>query len=157
VFIKELAESRSVRIMANWWFSEHYQTVALNHRFDWTDPANHATGGNFAYRWRWLDGWSELTAETTGPLAPLVPNSLPEFVLEHYWAYGRRPNGATLEYRVEHPPWHAWPVGACRLQADVASLYGRQFVPYLSATPHSSLVADGSAVKLFSARMLKCG
>ena len=63
--------------------------------------------------------------------------------------------GATLggaadarpEYRVEHPRWRVFEVGAARLDCDVAGLYGDQFVEFLQK-PASAFLADGSEVKV---------
>ena len=68
------------------------------------------------------------------------------FITEHYRGYTRRPDGSTLEYRVEHPPWRVWRAPQAELDCDVAALYGADFADFVSATPASAFLAEGSPV-----------
>ena len=149
VFIKELAPSRSVRWVARAVFHENYHYVPMRHRFRWNDPAAPQAGGRFRYLWRSGGRWSELCAETRGRLAPPAAGSLAEFIIEHYWGYSMRRDGATLAYAVDHPRWKVWQVESCSLQANLPALYGPRLARPLSSAPHSALVADGSPVVLY--------
>ncbi len=80
------------------------------------------------------------------------PQSIPagshaEFITEHYWGYTCVRDGCS-EYRVEHPRWKIWNAETFEFSADIAALYGGQFVEPLTAAPHSALIADGSPVEV---------
>ena len=66
-----------------------------------------------------------------------------EFITEHYWGYARQRGGRTTEYRVEHPRWRARAATVSRLDCDVATLYGSQFVECLKAPPASNVTVYG--------------
>jgi uncharacterized protein len=102
--------------------------------------------GRIEYEWRTAAGWQGVGAAAIGlPAAPL-PGSEAEFVTEHYWGYTRQRDGGTVEYQVTHPPWRVWTAEAPALTADVADLYGPQFVAPLARPPRSAFVAEGSEV-----------
>ncbi len=149
VFVKELVPSRSVTFVARTLFREKYERVPMRYRIDWLREGEPEQGGGFCYQWRQGGDWSTLSARTVGPLTPLEPGSLAEFITEHYWGYSQQRDGGTLEYAVEHPRWRVWDAEAVRFEADVASLYGPECVAPLSAEPHSALVAEGSDVSLY--------
>jgi hypothetical protein len=71
-----------------------------------------------------------------------------EFITEHSWGYSGGANRATIEYRVDHPPWKIWPARESRFECDVARLYGDAFVEALSSRPASAFLADGSPVSV---------
>ena len=149
VFIKELVPSRSVTWVARNLFGENYHRVPMRHRIVWNDQAAPHAGGEFCYEWQSAGRWSKLFATTEGELTSLSPDSMAEFITEHYWGYSRQRDGSTLEYAVEHPSWKVWTVQSCGLETDVESMYGPRFVDTLSATPHSALVAEGSPVAVY--------
>ena len=79
---------------------------------------------------------------------PKVPGPDDEetFISEHYWGYARQPDGSTVEYGVEHPPWHVWRCEDAALSCRADLLYGEQFAKVLAGPPASAFVADGSPV-----------
>jgi uncharacterized protein YqjF (DUF2071 family) len=157
VFVKELAASRSVAVVANAVFHERYQRVPMRHTVVHHDAQIRNQGGRFSYAWKDGPNWSELWAITEGPIVELAAGSLQAFITEHYWGYTRRKVGVTLEFRVEHPRWRVWTARECGCQADFGRLYGPEFVEPLNAQPHSALVADGSDVIVFRPRPLLDG
>jgi hypothetical protein len=50
------------------------------------------------------------------------------------------------EYRVEHPRWKIWNATSFEFKADVATLYGDQFIEVLNQPSRSAFIADGSPV-----------
>jgi len=56
--------------------------------------------------------------------------------------------GGCSEYRVEHPRWRMWNAETFQFNADVAALYGDQFVEPLNARPRSAFIADGSPIEV---------
>jgi len=79
-----------------------------------------------------------------------VSNSMEEFFVEHYWGYNQQPNGSTMEYEVTHPKWHTRPGELTRFDLDVKTLYGQDWAGVLGGAPDSIVLAEGSAVNVFS-------
>ena len=88
----------------------------------------------------------ELAAAVDGNAMPLVAGSEEEFITEHYWGYTTQRDGGTMEYGVEHPAWRVWRATSHQFHCNVASLYGPEFSEYLSSSPKSAFVADGSEI-----------
>jgi len=82
------------------------------------------------------------------------PGSLEHFIIEHYWGYGTRRDGRTLEYGVEHPRWQISPVGDVEWSCDVAATYGPQFRTLLSRPPANAFYATGSPVVVRRPRVI---
>ncbi|MCA9450684.1 MAG: DUF2071 domain-containing protein, partial [Candidatus Omnitrophica bacterium] len=70
----------------------------------------------------------------------------------HYWGYAAQKDGATLEYRVEHPPWRVYRAESAELGADIESLYGKVFTEFIGPNPDSAFVAEGSPVTVYRGR-----
>jgi hypothetical protein len=79
----------------------------------------------------------------------LVDGSIQEFITEHYWGYAKQRDGSTMEYRVEHPRWRVWEARETEVDCQFDNLYGETFGTFLKPVPASTLVADGSEVKVF--------
>jgi len=148
-FVKELVPSHSVTWVARLVFHENYQRVPMRHLITWNDPTSPQRGGQFEYQWQSNGHWSKLCGKTHGPLADLEPESIAEFIVEHYWGYSKRRDGATFEYAVEHPRWKVWQAESCSFETDIHALCGERFVRPLSSEPHSALIAEGSPVVLY--------
>ena len=144
VFVRELVPRAAITWVARWAYREPYQTLPMR---------SAVAGRRYTYEWRRDGRWEGVTATTTG--APEVPvaGSMEAFITQHHWGYGRR-GDATLEYEVAHVPWRVWSTESGTLTADVAALYGREFVSALSVPPVSTLVAEGSPVTVFRPRAL---
>jgi uncharacterized protein len=153
VFVKEVVPRRAIALVARLVYHEPY--VALPTRSDVTRV--HGGDGpslRFSYAWRQRDGWSTLEATAPGDPSPVAEGSLESFIAEHYWGYNRQPDGATMEYRVDHPPWRVWRATASRLTGNLATLYGAEFARALTGPPASVFVAEGSPVVVFRGRPL---
>jgi hypothetical protein len=105
-----------------------------------------AQSTEFMYEWKSKGRWNKLGAVVDHTTAAIQPGSAEEFIFEHYWGYNALTATKTLEYAVEHISWNTREVKSCVFDADIAHLYGDQFVPYLSVKPYSAFFADGSAV-----------
>jgi hypothetical protein len=75
-----------------------------------------------------------------------LTGSLEEFIAEHYWGYCGQRDGGTVEYQVEHPPWHVWQGTNPHFDCDIAQLYTPRFADLLCQPPTNAFLADGSAV-----------
>lgn len=145
VFVKELVPHRLVAWVARRVYHENYVAVPMAH-----DVALRSDGSPARAVYAWthagVEGRLHLAA---GPgLRSLDAGSVEEFLAEHYYGYVRQPDGATLEYAVEHPPWLIWPAEEAGLEADVRSLYGDRFVSALGRPPDVAFLAAGSAIRV---------
>jgi len=146
VFIKEIVPRRAIAVIARRFYNENYVALPMRHRIDLPDTPERA--GTVAYDWRLPTRWNSLSAEVDGLSAIPDENTEASFITEHYWGYTKQRDGSTLEYEVEHPPWHVWRARSAALDCDVARLYGADFVPFLLSTPTSACVAAGSPIKV---------
>lgn len=142
VFISEIVPKHIISLMANTIYNEHYSAMPMRHSI--TELSNGLT--DYTYEWKSKGKWNRLGAIVHCDAAPMQSGSAEEFIFEHYWGYNALTENKTLEYAVEHISWKVREVRDVTFEADVAKLYGEQFVPYLSATPYSAFFADGSAV-----------
>jgi hypothetical protein len=156
-FIKEFAPRRAVAWMARRFFGENYTTVRMRSFDVPMDFPGHGLDAprRASYEWRYAGAEHRLAVTASG--VPRYPRQHSEeaFVIEQCWGYSRGALGAgrascrTLEYRVEHPRWKVWTACEARLDADVARLYGPEFVESLSGRPRSAYLVDGSRVTVF--------
>jgi len=155
-FIKEIVPRWAIAQTARVCYNEPY--VALPMRHEVSGPAADVLGvqgsgfrvqegsGHVRYGWRLRGQWNSLEVGYEGRPLPLASGSHEEFIAEHYWGYCGQRNGGTVEYQVEHPPWHVWPAVSAKLECDAAALYGPHFAELLSQPPTTAFLADGSAV-----------
>ena len=150
VFIRELVPRWAIAAMAKWTYHEPYLAVPMSH--DVTLSGDH--GGAVTYGWRYAGASFAWHAQVSRPARALVPGSEAEFITEHYWGYTRQRDGGTIEYQVEHPPWHVWSADAAHFDGPGAQLYGEAFGALLMHPPTSAFVAAGSAVSVHAGRRL---
>ncbi len=141
VFIKEIVPKRAITAVARAIYNENYITMPMTHAF-------HSAGcaRRVSYEWGRTHTRHGLSIEVNGEPTLLQDNTEEDFIADHYWGYAAQRDGGTLEYEVEHPRWRVWRAHSAKLQCDIARLYGSQFAPYITATPDSSLLAEGSPV-----------
>ncbi len=160
VFIRELAAKRAVAAVAKWFFGERFQYVPLKCRVDRTlHHSNNAAADelhapqHIEYTWR--DSGSEflVAADILDTARRPEPDSLAEFVVEHYWAYNAARRSGTNEFRVIHPPWQIAPADGA-LTGDAYRQYGPRFAPFLRGHPAAAFWADGSAVRVYKGRRI---
>ena len=145
VFIKELVPRRAIAWTARWLYNENYVAVPMGHRID-----KYGAMRKVAYEWKFGGQTHCLAVRTEGDSRLTQENSLEEYITEHYWGYVRQRSGATVEYQVEHPRWRVWPACEAMLSCHVEALYGKTFAPFLTATPASAFLAEGSEVTVYS-------
>jgi hypothetical protein len=138
VFVKELVPRFPIAWVARVVYRENYASVPMRHRLH--------QDGTVEYGFRSSGRWAALSVRPEGDPRPAEPGSLAEFIAEHYWGYAAQPDGGTVEYQVEHPPWRVQGAGSASLECDVAALYGPEFVGPLSGPPRSAFLAEGSPV-----------
>ena len=89
----------------------------------------------------------------TGQPQSIPAGSHAEFISEHYWGYTSLRSGCG-EYRVEHPRWKIWNASEFGFTADVATLYGEQFIETLNQPPRSAFIAYGSPITVHRRELL---
>jgi uncharacterized protein YqjF (DUF2071 family) len=139
VFVKEIVPRWAIAAIARWVYGERYVALPMDHRVE-------ATDGSVAYSWRSDRRREGLSVRADGPPRALEEGSEEEFITEHYWGYTAQRDGGTVEYGVEHPRWTVRDVSEARLDADVATLYGPAFAPFLAGEPRSAFLAEGSPI-----------
>ena len=142
VFVRELVPRRAIATVARVFYGERYAALPMRHTI-----VDNETGVSVEYGWRRGKKWESLSVAAMGGAQIVPAGSHEEFITEHSWGYtaGKR----TSEYRVEHPRWKIWPAQSAALSADVATLYGEQFVAPLSSKPVSQFIAEGSHVQIW--------
>jgi uncharacterized protein len=142
VFVRELVPRPAIALIARVFYGEPYLAVPMKHQID---HRNLELG--VEYSWRRGRKWESLKVRATGEPQTILAGSHPEFITEHYWGYTSTRAGCS-EYRVEHPRWKIWNAESFEFNADVLTLYGRQFVETLNTPPRSAFIADGSPVEV---------
>jgi len=144
VFIKELVPRWAIAWTARRFYNENYISVPMSHRI-------HKYGLQRRATYEWTLGGQQNYLEARAECEPCEPadGSLEAFITEHYWGYVKQRDGGTLEYQVEHPRWRVWTAQEADFHCDVARLYGGEFAPFLTHTPASAFIADGSPVSVY--------
>lgn len=152
-FVQELVPRAAIAFVARTFYGEPYLARPMRFR---ATPEHPVSDGNISgatphtrtlqYEWQRDGRWEGVRAVTAGAAQPMAVGSTEEFIAEHYWGYTRRPNRATLEYRVEHPRWNVYALSDCSIDADLRTLYGAHFAEALSTTPMSQFAAEGSPI-----------
>jgi uncharacterized protein YqjF (DUF2071 family) len=162
-FVKEIVPRWAIAQTARWCYNEPYVALRMDHEVtgplarqlasgrrqppgNIDQPAGADSAGTVAYRWHFANRWNSLSLSYSGASAPLVAGSLEEFIAEHYWGYCPQRDGGTVEYQVEHPPWHVWRGSDPHFDCEIAQLYTPRFADLLCHPPSTGFLADGSAV-----------
>lgn len=145
VFVKELVPRWAIAFVARTVYGENYRALPMRHRL---------AAGELAYQWKREGRWEGMAARFTGEPVLMPPEAEENFIAEHYWGYARQRDGRTVEYQVEHPPWRVWRATEASFDADVAGLYGPEFVGPLAGAPSTAFIAEGSEIVVRRGRVL---
>jgi uncharacterized protein YqjF (DUF2071 family) len=149
VFVREMVPRHAIAVIARACYGESYFAVPMKHNIEHVDAKL-----KVEYSWRRkARKWESLRMTAIGEPRSTPAGSHPEFITEHYWGYTRVRSGCS-EYRVEHSRWKIWNADQFALHADIATLYGEQFVETLSQPPRSAFIADGSPVQILLRQQL---
>ena len=146
VFIAELVPKRAVAAIARFAFNENYSYVPMSHRIE-ISGRDEVVEAEYA----WGSGVNQcsMRIETEGASFLPADGSAGHFITEHYWGYAAQPNGGSLEYEVQHPPWHAWTAKQAGFSGNAAPFYGAELAQVLRQNPDSAFLAKGSSVTVF--------
>jgi hypothetical protein len=142
VFVRELVPRRAIAVVARTFYGENYVALPMKHEIDHVD-------GKLSVEYSWRRGrkWESLKMSGIGDPQTIPAGTHAEFITEHYWGFTEVRSGCS-EYRVEHPRWKIWSSDTFEFKADVATLYGEQFVEPLSVAPRSAFIAEGSPIQV---------
>jgi uncharacterized protein YqjF (DUF2071 family) len=144
VFISEIVPKYIIATIANKFYREHYSSLPMRHSVIPVDNDR----AKFLYEWKLNGVWNKLGATVSNDLTSIEPGSAEEFIFDHYWGYNSWSDTVTMEYQVGHIGWRIGEVTDHVFEADVAALYGEEFVPYLTTKPVSVFYAEGSEIKV---------
>jgi uncharacterized protein YqjF (DUF2071 family) len=144
VFVSEIVPKSVIVLIANNLYKEHYSALPMRHSIT---PLNEGHA-RYLYEWKFKGKWNKLGAAVSSQFHDIKPGSPEEFIFEHYWGYNSLGPAKTMEYQVEHISWQTAPVTDFIFEADVESLYGEAFVPYLQVKPYSVFFAEGSEISV---------
>lgn len=137
-FIKEIVPRRAIAFVARWIYNENYVRHPMR--------SSVSIPGAVRYEWFRCGNWERIDCEVVGEPSIAAAVSKESFITEHYWGYAAQRDGSTVEYGVEHPPWRVWNCESPSFHCDVSSLYGPGFAKFLSRSPESAFVAEGSPI-----------
>ena len=149
VFIQELVPRRAIAAVARLVYHENYRRLPMTHQIEASGD-----GLSVQYTWRYEERTNSLGVFATGSPRKMAEGSEEQFIAEHYWGYCRQPDGSTLEYHVEHPPWRVWDVTQAQFSGDAGALYGAEFGAVLNRPPDSAFLSEGSPVKVYRGQRL---
>jgi uncharacterized protein YqjF (DUF2071 family) len=142
-FIREIGPRQAIATVARVFYGEPYMALPMK-----SDIVHRDGQVKVEYRWRRGKKWERISLSASGDPISSAAGSHEEFITERYWGYTKTRDGCR-EYRVEHPRWKIWPASSALLEADVAALYGDEFVAALSAPPVSAFIVEGSSVQVW--------
>ena len=149
VFIQEIVPRRAISLVARLVYNENYRRLPMRHEIKLA-----GAGLSVQYEWRLRSRWNRLTVHAKSGPRQMVDGSAEQFIAEHYWGYCAHPDGGSLEYQVEHPPWKIWEMERAEFAGDAEALYGAEFAGILKQQPDSAFLAEGSPIAVHTARRL---
>jgi uncharacterized protein len=151
-FISEIVPKALIALVANAVYNEHYSVAKMNHTI-----MHAAEALEISYNWRRRnENWNSLSITAETKLKDIQPGSEEEFIFEHYFGYNMLNNTTTIEYTVEHPRWQVYPVINNSLEADIETLYGKSFVPFISNKQlRTAFLAKGSDVRVRTLKKIR--
>lgn len=147
VFISEIVPKQMIVWVARLLYQEKYTYSKMKSRVE------EGVERKLYFQWgRNLQ--HQLFIKTDAHAHPMPAGSKEAFIYEHYWGYTSLPGNKTGEYRVEHPSWTIYPVLDYQLNVNFEDLYGSRFSFLNHIKPDSVFVAEGSAINVYSRRLL---
>jgi uncharacterized protein len=141
VFINETVPYKPVAWIANKLYKEHYIAIPTKNKIQ-INTENQL----IHYSWKINQQWNEINVNTAIENNEMIPNSVEEFIFEHYFGYTKISEEVSQEYSVNHPRWKVNKVLDFSINCDFQTMYGNDFTFLNSQQPHSVIFAAGSAV-----------
>lgn len=143
VFINETVPNKIVAWVANKLYKEHYKAVPTQYKWRINDDSK-----EIEYRWKVNSKWNSIRVQAFPMKQKMKPESIEEFIFEHYYGYTKVNAEKSIEYRINHPSWEINDIESYHIECDFAEFYGKDFEVLNTTTPHSILLAEGSAISV---------
>ena len=141
VFINETVPFKAVAWLANKLYKEHYMAIPTKNFITHSDIDK-----RIRYEWKINKAWNHLAVNAAVEKLPMLPDSIEEFIFEHYYGYTKIDAGRTQEYKVNHPRWLVNTVMDYSIHCDFRAMYGDPFAFLQNEAPDSVILAEGSPV-----------
>ena len=141
VFINETVPYKMVAWLANRLYKEHYIAIPTKNL---TEVGN--TTNNIRYEWKINKVWNHIAVNVAKEKEQMLPESIEEFIFEHYYGYTKINNQLSQEYKVNHPRWLVNKVTGYSIFCDFKAMYGNDFSFLSNYQPDSVITAEGSPV-----------
>ena len=141
VFINETVPYKLVAWLANKLYKEHYIAIPTKHLINTS-----SSGSNIRYEWKINSAWNHIQITADKENAQMQPESIEEFIFEHYYGFTKINNQTSQEYEVKHPRWLVNKISDFSINCDFKSMYGNDFSFLSNHQPDSVIFAEGSAV-----------
>jgi uncharacterized protein YqjF (DUF2071 family) len=141
VFIQEAVPNRTVALVANLLYKEHYAVLPAYHQWKQGPGVQ-----EISYHWKKQNRWNHLEVVADAVEKPMAPGSAEEFIFEHYYGFAKLSDTETSVYQVEHPRWLIHDVKRYAVECDFGAMYGDDFAFLANEQPASVMLAKGSPV-----------
>ena len=143
VFINETVPFKLVAWLANKLYKEHYIAIPTKNEIEITNLYK-----KIKYQWKINKEWNHISVNTAAENEQMLPESIEEFIFEHYYGYTKINNLLSQEYKVNHPRWLVNKVIDYSIYCDFTSMYGNDFSFLSNHRPDSVIIAEGSPVSV---------
>ena len=143
VFINETVPYKLVAWMANKLYKEHYSVVKTKSSMQTTNQDK-----IISYQWLLNKKWQHLNVSASQSSNYMLPESLEEFIYEHYAGYTKVDSTRTLAYKINHPRWRTNEVKIFDIQCNFNAMYGSAFEFMNALQPTSVYLAEGSEISV---------
>ncbi len=143
VFINETVPYKSVAWLAKKLYKEHYIAIPTKNNIEITDKSK-----SINYQWKINNEWNHIAVNTSNEKKPMLPDSIEEYIFEHYYGYTKINNKLAQEYKVNHPSWLINDIKEYNIKCDFKSMYGDDFAYLNNQRPDSVIIAEGSSVSI---------
>ncbi len=141
VFINETVPYKSVAWLANRLYKEHYIAIPTKNKTDIRNTSKH-----IKYEWKIKERWNHIGVNAVNKKEQILPETIEEFIFEHYYGYTKINDQHSQEYSVHHPKWFVNKVIDYSIQCDFNAMYGKDFSFLNTHQPDSVIIAEGSPV-----------
>jgi uncharacterized protein len=138
VFLKELVPHWHVALAARLIQNKGYRALPVRRRL--------LQAGHLEYAWGAGGAGGSVRLRPQGEPAEPEAGSEIEYLAQHYGGFGKRRDGRTVWYAVEHAPWRVRAGAEATAEIWARSLLGDPFADILSRQPDSALLVEGSPV-----------
>lgn len=143
VFINETVPNKLVAWVANWLYKEHYVAIPTKHNWHFTNDTK-----QIKYQWKVNKKWNSLQVNASILSKNMEPNSIENYIFEHYFGYTKANEKRSIEYKINHPSWKINSVNNYFIDCDFGAFYGNNFEILNRTKPQSVMLAEGSDISV---------